>query len=217
MAATPCHRFRGRNATHGYSRGADHRPHQEREFRPVRGRRPGAAAHRHPDPVVRPLPATGRGRIDKRTVSGLEGVLRKSSPSRATTRRSAWSTSSTSWASPGTTPTSAGNCGSPTAGRSGCGCGSARPDGNAVEEEVYLGDMPIMIGGGEFIINGAERVVVSQLHRSPGVDFVVEREAGQPTCTRAASSRSGGAGSRSTAPRRTRSASASTSPASSRP
>ncbi|MCS7465934.1 DNA-directed RNA polymerase subunit beta [Stieleria sp. ICT_E10.1] len=40
------------------------------------------------------------------------------------------------------------------------------------EEEVYLGDMPIMMGGGEFIINGAERVVVSQLHRSPGVDFV---------------------------------------------
>ncbi len=47
-----------------------------------------------------------------------------------------------------------------------------------VEESVYLGDMPIMIGGGEFIINGAERVVVSQLHRSPGVDFVVEIEAG---------------------------------------
>src|SRR5262249_44702487 len=48
-----------------------------------------------------------------------------------------------------------------------------------LEEEVYLGDMPIMIGGGEFIINGAERVVVSQLHRSPGVDFVVETEAGE--------------------------------------
>ena len=45
-----------------------------------------------------------------------------------------------------------------------------------VEEEVYLGDMPIMIGGGEFIINGAERVVVSQLHRSPGVDFVSDME-----------------------------------------
>jgi DNA-directed RNA polymerase subunit beta len=45
-----------------------------------------------------------------------------------------------------------------------------------VEEEVYLGDMPIMLGGGEFIINGAERVVVSQLHRSPGVDFVSEME-----------------------------------------
>jgi DNA-directed RNA polymerase subunit beta len=45
-----------------------------------------------------------------------------------------------------------------------------------VEEEVYLGDMPIMLGGGEFIINGAERVVVSQLHRSPGVDFVLEAD-----------------------------------------
>src|SRR5438132_172439 len=44
------------------------------------------------------------------------------------------------------------------------------------EEEVYLGDMPIMIGGGEFIINGAERVVVSQLHRSPGVDFTQTME-----------------------------------------
>ena len=43
----------------------------------------------------------------------------------------------------------------------------------AIEEEVYLGDIPIMLGGGEFIINGAERVVVSQLHRSPGVDFVM--------------------------------------------
>ena len=40
-----------------------------------------------------------------------------------------------------------------------------------IEEEVYLGELPIMMGGGEFIINGAERVVVTQLHRSPGVDF----------------------------------------------
>jgi DNA-directed RNA polymerase subunit beta len=46
-----------------------------------------------------------------------------------------------------------------------------------IVEEVYLGDMPIMLGGGEFIINGAERVVVSQLHRSPGVDFVMETDA----------------------------------------
>ena len=48
-----------------------------------------------------------------------------------------------------------------------------------VEEEVYLGDLPVMLGGGEFIINGAERVVVSQLHRSPGIDFVSEIEAGE--------------------------------------
>ncbi|MCS7306538.1 MAG: DNA-directed RNA polymerase subunit beta [Thermoguttaceae bacterium] len=48
-----------------------------------------------------------------------------------------------------------------------------------IEEEVYLGDMPIMLGGGEFIINGAERVVVSQLHRSPGMDFIAEVEGGE--------------------------------------
>ena len=47
-------------------------------------------------------------------------------------------------------------------------------EGSTYEEDVYLGDMPIMLGGGEFIINGAERVVVSQLHRSPGIDFVQE-------------------------------------------
>ena len=50
---------------------------------------------------------------------------------------------------------------------------------NTVEEEVYLGDLPIMIGGGEFIINGSERVVVSQLHRSPGVDFVQSSDPGE--------------------------------------
>jgi DNA-directed RNA polymerase subunit beta len=44
-----------------------------------------------------------------------------------------------------------------------------------VEEEVYLGDLPIMMGGGEFIINGAERVVVSNC-TVPGVDFVFEQE-----------------------------------------
>ncbi len=48
-----------------------------------------------------------------------------------------------------------------------------------VEQEVYLGDLPIMLGGGEFIINGAERVVVSQLHRSPGVDFMLTTEPGE--------------------------------------
>ena len=48
-----------------------------------------------------------------------------------------------------------------------------------IEEEVYLGDLPVMIGGGEFIINGAERCIVSQLHRSPGVDFVLSSEPGE--------------------------------------
>ena len=43
-----------------------------------------------------------------------------------------------------------------------------------VEEEVYLGSIPLMIGGGEFIINGAERVIVTQIQRSPGADFSEE-------------------------------------------
>jgi len=47
-----------------------------------------------------------------------------------------------------------------------------------VEEDIYLGEIPIMIGGGEFIVNGSERVTVSQLHRSPGVDFSVELHTG---------------------------------------
>jgi len=46
------------------------------------------------------------------------------------------------------------------------------------EQSIYLGEMPVMIGGGEFIINGAERVIVSQLHRSPGVDFLIESKEG---------------------------------------
>ncbi len=46
-----------------------------------------------------------------------------------------------------------------------------------VEEDVYLGEIPVMLGGGEFIVNGTERVIVTQLHRSPGVDFSVETHA----------------------------------------
>jgi DNA-directed RNA polymerase subunit beta len=48
--------------------------------------------------------------------------------------------------------------------------GERRP-GDIIEKEVYLGDLPLLTELGTFIINGAERVVVSQLHRSPGVIF----------------------------------------------
>jgi DNA-directed RNA polymerase subunit beta len=53
---------------------------------------------------------------------------------------------------------------------------SAKKEGSTefsdtVEQEVYLGNLPCMTDRGTFIINGAERVVVSQLHRSPGVFF----------------------------------------------
>src|SRR3546814_9254920 len=37
------------------------------------------------------------------------------------------------------------------------------------EQEVYMGEIPLMTDNGTFIVNGTERVIVSQLHRSPGV------------------------------------------------
>ena len=40
-----------------------------------------------------------------------------------------------------------------------------------IEQEVFLGNIPYMTNKGSFVINGAERVIVSQLHRSPGVFF----------------------------------------------
>src|SRR5574338_1288326 len=43
------------------------------------------------------------------------------------------------------------------------------------EQEVYMGEIPLMTTTGSFIINGTERVIVSQLHRSPGVFFGVDR------------------------------------------
>lgn len=45
------------------------------------------------------------------------------------------------------------------------------------EEDVYMGTIPVMTDKGTFIINGAERVIVSQLHRSPGICFEQERHA----------------------------------------
>jgi DNA-directed RNA polymerase subunit beta len=48
--------------------------------------------------------------------------------------------------------------------------GERRPK-DIIEKEVYLGDLPLLTELGTFIINGAERVIVSQLHRSPGVVF----------------------------------------------
>ena len=45
---------------------------------------------------------------------------------------------------------------------------------DAKEEEVFFGDIPLMTEHGTFVINGTERVIVSQLHRSPGVFFTKE-------------------------------------------
>ena len=50
--------------------------------------------------------------------------------------------------------------------------------GEVKEQEIYLGDYPWMTDRGTFVINGAERVVVSQLIRSPGVFFTAETHGG---------------------------------------
>ncbi len=48
-----------------------------------------------------------------------------------------------------------------------------REEDNIKDEEIYMGEMPMVTSRGSFIINGAERVVVSQLHRSPGICYEV--------------------------------------------
>src|SRR5215203_4949376 len=58
---------------------------------------------------------------------------------------------------------------------------------NIIEKEVYLGELPLLTPLGTFVINGAERVIVSQLHRSPGVVF---EESTHPNGQRLISSRS---------------------------
>ena len=69
---------------------------------------------------------------------------------------------------------------------------------NVKEQEVYFGEIPLMTRNGTFMINGTERVIVSQLHRSPGVFFDHERARRTPVAgcsTRAASSRTAAHGS----------------------
>ena len=55
------------------------------------------------------------------------------------------------------------------------------------EQEVYMGEIPLMTDNGSFIINGTERVIVSQLHRSPGVFF--EHDRGKTHCRASCCSR----------------------------
>ena len=63
--------------------------------------------------------------------------------------------------------------------------GEKRPR-DILEKEVYLGDLPLLTEQGTFVVNGAERVIVSQLHRSPGVVF---EETVHPNGTRLFSAR----------------------------
>src|SRR5215210_3371909 len=61
---------------------------------------------------------------------------------------------------------------------------SGEAAGEIKEQEIFMGDFPMMTANGTFVINGAERVVVSQLVRSPGVYFTVDEDtsSGRPLC-----------------------------------
>ena len=87
------------------------------------------------------------------------------------------------------------------------------------EQDVYMGDMPLMTPNGTFIVNGTERVIVSQMHRSPGVFF--DHDRARPTrrasCSSPpASSPTAARGSTSSSTPRTSSSPASTAAASCR-
>ena len=53
---------------------------------------------------------------------------------------------------------------------------SAKPEQYMVDQEIFMGDLPIMTDTGTFVINGAERVIVSQLVRSPGIYYGIDHD-----------------------------------------
>ncbi len=87
------------------------------------------------------------------------------------------------------------------------------------EQDVYMGDMPLMTPNGTFIVNGTERVIVSQMHRSPGVFFDHDKgktHSAASCCSPAGSSRIAARGWTSSSTPRTSSSCASTGAASCR-
>jgi DNA-directed RNA polymerase beta subunit len=87
------------------------------------------------------------------------------------------------------------------------------------EQDVFMGDMPLMTPNGTFIVNGTERVIVSQMHRSPGVFFDHDKgktHARASCCSPAASSPIAARGSISSSTPRTSSSPGSTGAASCR-
>ena len=145
-------------------------PTVERNFGRFGDAAPVPTAHRHADALLRPLPAARRASYDKRTPTGLEGVMREIFPIESYDKKISLEYVKYELGKP---RYDADECRQLrlTYGRPfRVWLRLRKADGTAVEEEVYLGDMPIMIGGGEFIINGAERV-----RRQPAAPFARRR------------------------------------------
>jgi DNA-directed RNA polymerase beta subunit len=137
----------------------------------------------------------GQGPDERDIHVGLESLLREVFPIESYDGTMRWSTSHYvargAPVHPRRVPRAAADVRPAVPHRVRCARGQARTP----EEEIYLGEFPIMMGGGEFIVNGAERVIVSQLHRSPGVDFSIVSSEATARCTRPASSPSAARGS----------------------
>lgn len=111
---------------------------------------------------------------DKRKYEALEAILRDSFPVKSYDQSHILEYISYEIGQPRYTPEECKTLGLSYAGPFKLKLRLVRPEGS-IEDDVYIGDMPLMLGGGYFIINGVERIVVMQLHRAAGIDFVEDR------------------------------------------
>ena len=159
----------------------------------------------------------------KREDKGLHAALQVGVPDRpATPATPRWSTSATSWASRRSTSASAASrgmtYGAPLRVTVRLVIYDRESSNKAIkyvkEQEVYMGEMPLMTDNGTFIVNGTERVIVSQLHRSPGRVLRPrprqDAQLGQAAVLARASFRTAARGWTSSSTRRTRCSPAST-------
>ena len=111
--------------------------------------------------------------FSKRKNLGLQAVFRRSSRSRATMKRQC---SISVLRNRRAEDDRAGGLREGLTLRRAAVCHFQLREGKATKEEkVYMGEIPLMTPQGTFVINGAERVIVSQLHRSPGIAFEATR------------------------------------------
>jgi DNA-directed RNA polymerase subunit beta len=116
----------------------------------------------------------------ERREAGLHAAFARYSPLSAIRATRGWNMSAIGWANRCSMSANA-SCGADLC-RAAAGAAAAGADGQGrrgrrakikdiKENEVYMGELPLMTDNGTFVINGTERVIVSQLHRSPGVFF----------------------------------------------
>ena len=150
-----------------------------RNFGKMAGRGGDPGSRGGPAESATTVSAEGRAADEDGRIRGWRRCSGRSSRSRATTRRCTWSISATSWRSRVTRLIECRQLRLTYGYPLKIHCRLRSESGaDLAEQAIYLGEMPVMIGGGEFIVNGADRVIVNQLHRSPGRRFP-DREQGR--------------------------------------